>query len=480
MKKRMTMLLLAAIIAAGIPMGEMQELIMAMAAKETDLQTEGDYRYTVSNGEAAIVKYTGHDADISIPGALGGFPVTEIGDGAFFNHGFPYEGLKHVSFPDSVVSIGKRAFFSCGLEELFLPPGLVSIGDEAFWGCTFKELVLPSGLASIGHAAFSYTPIKTVTIPDKVVNMDDAFSDCKQLETVVLSDHVAKFRLWDFDGNSTLKTIKVGKYTRNIDMIGHRWDVDDPRGGMEPELEVPADSPYFEQVGDAVYSKDGKQLVFFSQKSEADSYTVRRGTKEISGQAFYECRNLKSVMLPDTLETIGYEAFCGCASLKSAALPDRLKVIGDWAFYKCPLPSVNLPPSLKSVGEAAYFTADAKAVTVGGKNTEIGSNAFPQDITLLCAKNAKAAGYFEQTDAGGNLMNRGNLNTKGRRIIYTLNGGVNHEGNAYYFTKTRSLKTPYREGYRFAGWYTDKACTKKVIKATKGKSLHIYAKWAKL
>ena len=69
-------------------------------------------------------------------------------------------------------------------------------------------------------------------------------------------------------------------------------------------------------------------------------------------------------------------------------------------------------------------------------------------------------------------------------ISYVLNKGKNNKSNkkSYYVTtKTFKLKNPTRKGYTFKGWYSDKKCTKKVTKITKGtaKNIKLYAKWVK-
>lgn len=70
------------------------------------------------------------------------------------------------------------------------------------------------------------------------------------------------------------------------------------------------------------------------------------------------------------------------------------------------------------------------------------------------------------------------------KITYQLNGGKNNSKNpSYYYvtTSTITLKKPTKSGYTFAGWYSDKKCTKKVTKITKGSTggITLYAKWKK-
>lgn len=68
-------------------------------------------------------------------------------------------------------------------------------------------------------------------------------------------------------------------------------------------------------------------------------------------------------------------------------------------------------------------------------------------------------------------------------IKYVLNGGINDAKNpAKYFSQTVTLADPARKGYEFAGWYKDKAMTKRITKIPKyaAQRYTLYAKWSKI
>ncbi len=66
-------------------------------------------------------------------------------------------------------------------------------------------------------------------------------------------------------------------------------------------------------------------------------------------------------------------------------------------------------------------------------------------------------------------------------ITYVMNGGVNNAANPTTYTATDSftLAAPTKDAYNFAGWYSNKACTKKVtgVKVGTNGDLTFYAKW---
>ena len=47
------------------------------------------------------------------------------------------------------------------------------------------------------------------------------------------------------------------------------------------------------------------------------------------------CSSLQSVIIPDSVTSIGGSAFAGCESLQSVTIPDSVTSIGDGAFLEC-------------------------------------------------------------------------------------------------------------------------------------------------
>ena len=64
--------------------------------------------------------------------------------------------------------------------------------------------------------------------------------------------------------------------------------------------------------------------------------------------------NVKEVIIPYGINSIGYAAFKDCKNLQSVAIPDSVTSIGKYAFLGCDnLRSVTIPRNCK-VGEEAF------------------------------------------------------------------------------------------------------------------------------
>ena len=75
----------------------------------------------------------------------------------------------------------------------------------------------------------------------------------------------------------------------------------------------------------------------------------------IGGSAFSGCSSLTEIYLPVSLTLIGVDAFYGCSSLTEINLPDNLTSIGEYTFYSCfNLTKIQFPANLASIGRSAF------------------------------------------------------------------------------------------------------------------------------
>ena len=96
----------------------------------------------------------------------------------------------------------------------------------------------------------------------------------------------------------------------------------------------------------------------------------------IFSEAFSNCTNLISVIIPDGVTKIGKSAFDGCTNLTSVNISDAVTSIGQRSFYKCEgLTSVTIPESVTTIGDEAFSTwiisdvychADPEKLTLSG------------------------------------------------------------------------------------------------------------------
>jgi len=111
--------------------------------------------------------------------------------------------------------------------------------------------------------------------------------------------------------------------------------------------------------------------------------------KYLAGSTFNGCRQLRSVVLPESIERIYYSAFRNCAALEAITLPEYINTIGNQAFAGC--------TSLKTV---TVCCPDPAAISIG---TTIFSTAAQANATLQVPAGSKES--YAQANTWKNFGN---------------------------------------------------------------------------
>ena len=132
------------------------------------------------------------------------------------------------------------------------------------------------------------------------------------------------------------------------------------------------------------------------------SVSLPEGLIAIADYSFYQCAGLPSVSLPAGVTTIGYRAFYECAGLSSLTLPEGLVAIGEDAFADCTsLPAVSFPSSVKSIGEQSFCRCKAiQRIEIPAGVESIGYDAFQECSALTGFVVDAANGHFSAGDDG--------------------------------------------------------------------------------
>ncbi len=298
-------------------------------------------------------------SDIVIPDEYDGLPVTGIDSGAFKE----CDDLTSITIPNSIENIGTEVFYGCdnltsiqvisgnttyhtsgnclietesktliaGCKSSIIPAdgSVICIGDSAFSGCSsLTSITIPAGVEHIERNAFSdCTGLHDITIPDSVKSIDfNILSGCNNLVNMTVP----------FVGDRISVSNEASIYP-----FGCLFGTQPYEGGNETE------QFYYDSSTSSV-----ENCVYYIPES-LRSVTVIGGS--IYEYAFYNCKHLTNITLPQDLESIGNQAFSSCGSLQFIILPENLTSIGSHAFSGCgELSEIKIPDGVTDIGEGAF------------------------------------------------------------------------------------------------------------------------------
>lgn len=470
--------------------------LLDLLSVKANANVYGDYEYYINDEEAVIYSCSSDlSGSVTIPSEIAGYPVTEIapytfficteitcisvpdcvktiGEGAF--DGIPnvcysssmtatgspwgaltangvYDGALlfsdstkttlikcdksvsgSVTIPDSVITIGKQAFFKCeGITDIVFGNSVETIGEAAFYKCNgLSSVVLPNSVKSIGNSSFcSCSNLLSVSLGNAVESIDDgAFYECERLINITIPDSVT------YIGEVAFGDVKNICYSEDMTAAGSPWGASFVNGvsdgyflfsDSDKKNLVYFDNPYAETVAIPV----GTEVIAYSAFSNCTKLTevsIPDSVEQISDCAFYGCTGLEEISIPDSVTSIGdeifknctgllkvtignnltsipYYAFDGCSKLESVIFGSKITSISDYAFFKCTnLKNINIPDGVNSIGNYAFSYCSAlESITLPNSVVSIGDHSFDNcalltEINLgLGLKNIGSHAFFD-------------------------------------------------------------------------------------
>ena len=359
------------------------------------------------------------------------FPVTSIGWDAFYQ----CTGLTSVTIPNSVTSIGGSAFYGCsGLTSITIPNSVTNIGRNAFSDCSgLTSITIPNSVTSIGGSAFSgCSGLTSVTIPESVTNLEGtAFPGCSGLTSIIVEDENPVYdsrnncnAIIESNTNTLISGCKNTVIPSSVTSIGYKsfYNCIGLTSVTIPESVTSIGFSAFEGCseltsitfpesvtsignnafsGTAWYNNQADGVVYVckiaykykgTMPSAAD-IRIKDGTIAICASAFSGCSNLYSIVIPNSVTSIGDYAFRSCRYLQTVKIPNSVTSIGASAFEGCSyFYSITIPASVTSIGLDAFSDCGERinSIVVEDGNTVYDSrdncNAIIETATntLIC------------------------------------------------------------------------------------------------
>lgn len=295
--------------------------------------------------------------------------------GYIFGAQSPEQNKDHVplSLKDVVLTGAEQicygAFYGCdGLRSVSVPEGVLSIGEKAFYGCgALENFAIPSSVTEIGRQAFgNCSALTDFTIPDTVREIGfGAFENCNSLAKLTLP----------FTGRNRVEAAANGHF-------GYIFGAE---GYSQNYLKVPA------SLKEVVLTDNGGFVGrnAFNSCSNIVNIRIPSNTTAIIDGAFSFCTSLAEIELPETVVSLGEEAFYCCSSLTHITVPMGVTSIGYSAFARCNSPeSIALP----FIGTIKSQPKESSGYLFGAKEVNFNSDNVPSALKKVAVTNTDTIG----------------------------------------------------------------------------------------
>ena len=219
--------------------------------------------------------------------------------------------LSSFDFVDSITFIGETAFSGTAITEVDFSTNsrYVAFNNLSFYDCNkLNKVSFSSEAYELGEKAFYGTSFEEFVVPKKVEYIGDScFAKCILLKRFIINEdcYLSLIGNLVFQSCSSLESITCKSYN-------------------------------FTTENGTLYNRMKTTLIVFPPNSHTTIFSFPQSVRSVSIGAFYECKNLYVVTIPENSIThISSKAFQGCSNIRTINIPSCIKTIGDEAFAGC-------------------------------------------------------------------------------------------------------------------------------------------------
>ena len=240
------------------------------------------------------------------------------------------------------------------------------------------DLIVPDGITGIWSGALSsetQKTLKTVVIPEGIKYIrSNTFQDCHNLVSVKLPESVRYIQTKAFANCVNLREINFPKNIKEVspdafdncphiklpDWIDSQCYATKQNGSEVKLMVVNGEVSRCEGKFVDLVIPEGVTAIWSLALSSETKKTLKtvvipEGIDTIRANTFQDCKNLVSVKLPESITSIRTKAFANCGNLREINFPENIEEIVEDAFLNCP--HIKVPEIKEEIDENEYYSS---------------------------------------------------------------------------------------------------------------------------
>ena len=294
---------------------------------------------------------------------------------------------------------------------VLIPEGVTSIGDVAFRNSTSTSVIIPASVRSIGNRAFMNSPqLTSIT-----------FAPGSQLESIGI-EAFREVAVTSIGIPASVTSIGAGAFSKSLTLAS---------------IAVDPSNVSFTVIDGALFNIDGTRLIAYPLARSAPSFRIPDGIQGIELATFAFSANLRSVIIPASVTSIGIDAFA-YTSIDLLFLGNAPTVADASTFF-----SAKQTVYIKSGATGFDLTPNFGGLLRWGQRISVVETGFYESVSF-------------DSKGGSSIATRG------------------------YGKNIPAPTAPTKAGYTFAGWTaTDGGETTVTFPyaPSEASSITLYAKW---
>lgn len=314
-----------------------------LTQKKRNIFQSSDFVYS----ENRLMKYCGNSKVVYIPEG-----TEEIESSAFWDNQY----IEEVVVPDTVVNLGGDTFYNCkNLKKINIPQNVRFMGNNPFAGCP-KIRVKNSSPCFVYENGVLYNKEKDLIIYCSILGNETEFNIPEGVK--IIGKHA--FYMCD-----RFKHITLPKSLLKME--------NNPFSGCS-KLELDCRSSAYVIRNDVIYNGYQTAVVGALNKIKSKRLVLQDGITAINRNAFWNCAGIETIVLPQSLENIGYNPFVGCSNIHFENHSEHFTVDNDMLYTRDKSKLICFP-AWKAQGEVSLpdsvITLERGAFSGCDKMTEI-------------------------------------------------------------------------------------------------------------